>query len=117
MSKSREYFATTRANEIMSREVFTCVAREKAAAVAQSLVARGVSGAPVVSNNGICLGVISLKDMSKASAGELGAFGGLAGQRPREHRRREILPQVALQAGDGFQPAPTHADCVAGGEV
>ncbi len=72
MSNSREHFATTRANEIMSWEVFTCVASEKAIAVAQSLVARGMSGAPVVSNDGICLGVFSLKDMSKVEAGELG---------------------------------------------
>ena len=71
MSNSREHFANTRANEIMSRDVLTCVASEKAAAVAQSMVDRGMSGAPVVSNDGICLGVFSLKDMSKAEPGEL----------------------------------------------
>ncbi len=63
MSKAREHFATTRASAIMTRDVVTFVANMKVSVAVQTLASRRISGAPVLSSNGTCLGVFSSKDV------------------------------------------------------
>jgi CBS domain-containing protein len=54
----------------MSRDVVTVSANEKPSVAAQTLVDHKISGAPVVSDKGTCVGVFSYKDVSKPGGDE-----------------------------------------------
>ena len=49
----------------MTRDVVTCSANESSAVAVKLLKTNKISGAPVVSNEGICLGVFSVKDLPR----------------------------------------------------
>ena len=70
MSTCRDYFDSTLAKDIMMRDVVTVFATEKFYIAAQILIDHGISGAPVVSSGGTCLGVFSTKDFPKRGEGE-----------------------------------------------
>lgn len=63
MSFAREYFDSTLAKDVMTRNVFTVLASQEIEAAAQVLQENRISGVPVVSNEGIFLGVLSIKDL------------------------------------------------------
>ena len=70
MLTTSDYFKSTRASSIMTRDVVTVFANEKASVAAKTLVDRGISGVPVVSSQGTCVGVFSAKDFAKPENGE-----------------------------------------------
>ncbi len=64
MSISRDYFIKTLARDVMTRDVVTCSANESSAVAVKLLKTNKISGAPVVSNEGICLGGVQRQGSS-----------------------------------------------------
>ena len=70
MSTARDYFTSTRAKDVMTRDVVTVYASQEMSIAAQKLRDHHITGVPVVSNAGTCLGVLSTKDFLKRSQGD-----------------------------------------------
>ena len=65
MPDPRRHFTATRAKDVMTDNVVSFDARTRATTAAETLEERGISGAPVVSSEGTCLGVFSTKDLCR----------------------------------------------------
>ena len=62
-SEDQECSTPTRAGDVMTRDVYTVCANEKMSAAVEKILENHVTGAPVVSGNGACVGVLSSKDL------------------------------------------------------
>lgn len=62
MSKAKDYFTTLRADNAMTSEVVTVYANQLMSTAAQELLDHKITGVPVVSYEGRCVGVLSSKD-------------------------------------------------------
>lgn len=72
MSKTRDYFTSTRAKDVMTRDIVTVYANQQMSTAAQQLLEHRITGAPVVSYEGTCVGVLSTKDFLKRGSADYG---------------------------------------------
>ena len=71
MSTAKNYLTSTLARDVMTLNVVTIRARQKMSIAAQELQDHHIAGVPVVSDEGICLGVLSREDIPETSQGNL----------------------------------------------
>lgn len=65
MSPTENHFTSVRAKDVMTRDVITVYANQQLSTAAQKLREHRITGAPVVSYDEICVGVLSSKDVLK----------------------------------------------------
>ncbi|MCA9247852.1 MAG: CBS domain-containing protein [Planctomycetales bacterium] len=67
MSPVRKYFSTKRASQVMQTPVITLCVNDDVDAALEVLHQHKISGAPVVSSEGTCVGVFSQKDAARTT--------------------------------------------------
>jgi len=72
MSTVRDHFCSTRAKDVMTCDVVSVSASQEMGIAAQELRDHCITGVPVVSREGRCVGVLSTKDFLKQSRGDSG---------------------------------------------
>ena len=72
MSTVRDHFTTTRAKDMMTRDVVTVYANQQMRTAWEELLEHRISGIPVVSYDETCVGVLSFKDFLLQGVDEFG---------------------------------------------
>jgi CBS domain-containing protein len=68
MTLSNECFTSIRAKDVMTRDVVTVYANQQLSTAAEKLLEHQIQGAPVVSYDETCVGVLSSRDVIKRKA-------------------------------------------------
>jgi CBS domain-containing protein len=92
--------------DLMTRDVVTVAPHTSLKETARLLVERGISGVPVVDEDGSVLGVVSEDDILIKEHGEAVDMGLVDGLFHRAERQAEKAKAEAVTAGDAMSPAP-----------